>query len=120
MVVRMETASGLRLYATNRRLRMSHNYGAIEFLDPAVVQAEEIYSVELLFDNKTTAKYYRLNNNNLHFSLGHFKIVPKSLFLHEIEVDPNTIYANRLVIVTKDPFWEKIFNSPNMVLYASG
>jgi hypothetical protein len=120
MAWRMETASGLRLYATDRRLRLGQHYGALEFLDPCVVQAENIYSVELLFDNKTTAKYYRLNNNSLHFSLSHFKIVPKSLFLHEIEIDPNTQYANRYMIVTKDPYWEKVFEQPNMTLYAGG
>lgn len=113
MAVRFETASGLRLYATDRRLRLG-DYGALEFLDPLLIDG--IYCVELLFENKTTAKHYRLHHPKLHFSLKHFKIVPKSLFLFDANIEPN----RQFVVVTLDPFWDSVFYSPNRVLYAGG
>jgi hypothetical protein len=119
MAVRFETASGLRLFATDRRLRLG-DYGALEFLDPVTIQPQGIYCVELLFENKTIAKHYRLHNSKLHFSLSHFKIVPKSLFIFDAPFDAKDCYSARMAIVTWDPYWESVFYSPNKILYAGG
>lgn len=94
MSYRFETASGLRLYACNIRLRMGKT-SSIQFLDP-----NEQYSfskIELVFETKTLAKQCRLNNIHFIYCLHDFKIVPSSLFLHVIDdsiTNPN-IYILR-------------------------
>lgn len=107
MAYRFETASGLRLYACDKRLRMGET-SSIQFLDP--FEHTDFDKIELLFETKTLAKSCRLNNKWLHSAFLRQNIVPKSLFIHGVEDDiPNTH-----ILKWQDA--EKILSSPWMVL----
>jgi hypothetical protein len=96
MAWRMETASGLRLYACPLRFRLGE-ISSIRFLDP---YEEAGVKIEILFETKQLAKTCRLNNMSLHRALKHAKIVPKSLFLHE--VDTKNINIPNAYVLRKD------------------
>jgi len=59
MAIRIETASGLRFYACDERLRMGET-SSIRFLDP--YENVNYKRIELLFDSKSLVKHCRLNN----------------------------------------------------------
>lgn len=106
MAFRFETASGLRLYACSERLRLGET-SSIRFLDP--FEPVAFVTIEILFESKSLAKSCRLNNNWLHAAFNRHKIVPKSLFLHEVNAED--IAIPRSYIVRKDNA-EEILSSP--------
>jgi hypothetical protein len=106
MAFRFETASGLRLYACSERLRMGET-SSIRFLDP--FENQSFVTIEILFESKSLAKSCRLNNTFLHAAFYRHKIIPKSLFLHE--VDNETVFVPGVYTVRKDNA-EEILSSP--------
>ncbi|MCI4435544.1 MAG: hypothetical protein JHC33_01860 [Ignisphaera sp.] len=109
MAWRMETASGLRLYACDSRIRMGQT-ASIQFLDPYEQVHEDCKLVEILFESKTLVKSCRLNNTRLHSAFERSHIVPGSLFLHE--VDAESIAAMPAVYVVKKDNVEEILANP--------
>ena len=110
MAIRFETASGLRFYACNIRLRMGQT-SSIQFLDP--LEQTSFDKVELLFENKTVAKHCRLNNRFFHTCLKYFQITPKSLFLYEVDTD-NTAMTGVYTLKLDNTY--EILSSPWMVI----
>ena len=110
MSYRFETASGLRFYACDKRLRMGQT-SSIQFLDP--FESVDFERVELLFESKSTAKHCRLNNRFFHTCLKQFGITPKSLFLYE--VDTENIATPGIYTLRLNNTYE-ILSSPWMVI----
>ena len=88
MSIRIETASGLRFYACNERIRLGET-ASLRFLDP--YEHTEFEKIELLFENKTLFKHCRLNNRFFQTCLKRFKITPKSIFLYNIDTENKNI-----------------------------
>jgi hypothetical protein len=107
MAWRMETASGLRLYACDSRIRMGQT-ASIQFLDP--LEETGFKKIELLFESKTLVKSCRLNNTRLHIAFERSHIVPGSLFLHEVNAE--SIAAMPAVYVVKKDNVEEILANP--------
>jgi hypothetical protein len=101
MAFRFETASGLRLYACDARFRMGET-SSIRFLDP--FNLGDLKAVEILFETKALVKYCRLNNSYLHLCFHRCKIIPQSLFIHE--VDAGNIADTYSYTVTKSNAYE--------------
>lgn len=94
MVYRLETASGFRLYACDARFRMGET-SSIRFLDP--FNLGDLKAVEILFETKALVKYCRLNNSYLHLCFQRCKIIPQSLFIHEVDTE-NVVIPDSYIV----------------------
>lgn len=104
MCVRFETASGLRLYVSSRVpliMTWSSHLGFSTEEETKLPSPRLGETIEILFDSITTAKHFRLNCQALHNAFKKRTIVPKSLFLHQIDIQ--TI-KHPVIILTKDDF----------------
>ena len=108
MRVRMETASGYRLFATPITWRLG-KWGSLQFMDPTTVDYSK--NVELVFESRTVAKYYKLHNRSLHEVLTRQNIVSNSIFLLDITNQPI-----KAIVIKKDQVSEDIFLEPGSII----
>ena len=94
MAIRMETASGLRFYACDQRLRMGES-ASLRFLDP--IENTPFNKIELLFETMTLVKHCRLNNRFFHTCARRYKITPKSIFLFTVDAE-NIVIPNTYIL----------------------
>jgi hypothetical protein len=99
MVVRMETASGLRLYIVPIRRNFDGGTHTLSFLDP--VLQTPFKKVEVLFENRSVAKHHKLHSVYLHYCFKVENILPKSIFY--LDVDTTQVTLSDITILGYEP-----------------
>lgn len=91
MPIRLETASGLRLYASNISRQLY-------FISDEDIIFNRAICVEVVFKNNTIAKWHRLNDPLIHKAIRYNNIIRKSIF----KIPINVINTPHIIVEKED------------------